>query len=722
MGEPDISTILRPEAERMIVSQQPLLGSLFKSQNGATWDPSQLEDLKLTIYRANFVTSSESVRFYNPELNVGNNQIVSLRSNPIQMFSKSSVIGIGTSVSSADQVNLLPGVKITQLNNNRNFLSKLRNVVGGISTGGTLTITNSGTGYTSGSTTYSNVNLVSISGYGNGAKVNLSVNGGVAIAATVSVGGTGYSIGDTLTINASNTDNLGKNLILSIPNNVGIITAINSLIIDNIQGDIITNNANNPIVYESSGGNVTILNSSASIITEITDGLRFKINHNNHGMYSSQNKVILSGIEPDISPLQLASDYDQSSTADIILTSNIGIFTSFENMPVGQGNTGYVLIQNEVIGYTGVNTSSKTLTGIIPRSTITGSYKVNDLVFKYEMNGVSLKRINKTHTISNLYNIDLDEYSLILDTSSNGKDRSDQTEKLYFNQTKSDGTYETTSSVTGSTTGPKSTQNIQYNIIRPNIQTLLPQTTEISSRIRTFSGTSSDGSEISFADQGYEDISLNSDNVLSSPRVIASKINEKEYLSNYPGAKSFTLEMILSTGDSKVSPMIDLDRVNISTIMTRLNKPILNYVTDPRVNSLTDDPHSAIYISKIINLKQSSDNIKVIFDAYRNTSSDIRVMYRLLRNDTTFQQQTFELFPGYANLDNNGDVINPKDNNGSSDVFVLPSVSDDDFGNYEFTAENLPLFNGLQIKILMSGTNQALYPKIKDLRVIATKS
>jgi hypothetical protein len=54
MGEEDVSTVNKIESEKIIVSQQPLLGSLFKSQNGATWDPSQLEDLKLTIYRANF--------------------------------------------------------------------------------------------------------------------------------------------------------------------------------------------------------------------------------------------------------------------------------------------------------------------------------------------------------------------------------------------------------------------------------------------------------------------------------------------------------------------------------------------------------------------------------------------------------------------------------------------------------------------------------------------
>ena len=52
MGEEDISTINSADSEKIIVSQQPLLGSLFKSQNGATWDPSQFEDLKFNFIEA----------------------------------------------------------------------------------------------------------------------------------------------------------------------------------------------------------------------------------------------------------------------------------------------------------------------------------------------------------------------------------------------------------------------------------------------------------------------------------------------------------------------------------------------------------------------------------------------------------------------------------------------------------------------------------------------
>ena len=48
------------------------------------------------------------------------------------------------------------------------------------------------------------------------------------------------------------------------------------------------------------------------------------------------------------------------------------------------------------------------------------------------------------------------------------------------------------------------------------------------------------------------------------------------------------------------------------------------------------------------------------------------------------------------------------------------SSTPDTFNSYEFTAKNLPLFTGFQIKIIMTGTNIAYAPKIRDLRVIAS--
>ena len=221
-------------------------------------------------------------------------------------------------------------------------------------------------------------------------------------------------------------------------------------------------------------------------------------------------------------------------------------------------------------------------------------------------------------------------------------------------------------------------------------------------------------------DQGYESVSLQSNNVLSTPRIVASKNNELAKLTDFPGRKSFTLQANLSTDDSKVSPMIDLDRVNMITIMDRLNSKIDNYATDRRVNSLNNDPSAAVYLSKVVNLEKSADGLKVMFDAYKHSTNDIRVLYRIFRIDAPPEYQLFELFPGFENLDSNGNVIDQAKNNGKPDRRILASQTEDDYKEYEFNVKNLPQFNGFQIKIIMSGTNFAFVPKIRDLRTIAS--
>jgi hypothetical protein len=726
MGEEDVTTLNLPESQKVVVSQQPLLGSLFKSQNGATWDPSQLEDLKLTLYRAKFVTGSSTVRFYNPKLDIGNNQIVTLRPNALDCISKSTLIGLGKSLTSAEVTGLTPGSPILQ-SNNSTFRSNLKSVVGSVGIGSTLVITSAGIGFTSTFKTYSNVDLIAITGSGFGAKVNLSVQNGVAIAATVSIGGTGYAYGDSLEVNYSQTDGLGTNLIITIPNNVGVISSFNSLLVDRVQGTLNQNSVDS-LYYVGSGGTSLLSGASVRTINDLTDGLHFKVSHNNHGMYSLVDKVALSGIEPDQKPETLKATYNSTSTSNIVVSS-VGIFTSFENLPVSSINPGYILIDNEVIRYTGIVTSTNSLTGITRNidNTISGSYDIEFPVFKYELNGVSLRRINKTHSLSDTdlvtYPTDLDYYYIKVGMSSRGLDRTPGNPlgypALYFNSDKSCGSYDTVP-LLGSPKGPKATQNIPFNVIRPNFQTLLPQKTSISAKARTFSGSSPDSNLTAFLDQGFVDVSLNSNNEFSSPRIICSQVNEEQFLSNFPGKKSFTMELTLTSDDEKVSPMIDLDRVNVITIANRINSKVLNYANDPRINSLIGDPTAATYLSNIVILDKVADNLKVFFDAFKHSTNDIRVCYRIFRSDAPTGSQLWQLFPGYDNLDANGQVINPANNNGLPDRRVSNSISEDNYNSYEFTASNLPQFNGFQIKILMSGTNSSFVPKIRDFRVIAT--
>ena len=727
MGEEDVTTVNSADSEKIIVSSQPLLGSLFKSQNGATWDPSQLEDLKFNLYRADFTSEEGRVNFYNPDLDIGNRQIVSLAPNPLDLLSYTAVVGLGKSLSSAEKTGLAEGTTIYQ-QNNPNFKANLNSVLGAIGINSSLTVTNAGSGFAATSVVYSGVPLISEYGRGTGATVNLHVNNRVAVAATVAIGGTGYSAGDVLTVSATNTGGFGKDLRLSIPNNVGIISAFNTLVLDNIQGKPKVDSSS-AVVYVGGSGTSVVNGGSIAYLNNVTDGLHFRVRHQNHGMYSEKDLVTLSGVEADVKPEKLTSTVDSSSTEDVTVTA-VGIFTSFENVPVSSSNPGYVKIGNEIVKYTGVTTTTSTINNITRAvdDTKAGDYNVNDQIFKYELNGVSLRRINRTHKFSetNLakYPIDIDNYWIKVGISSGGLDRSTGNAsgfpELFFNETKSGGSYNQQYVQVGVPYGPMATQNIPFNIVRPNVATLLPDGTDISAKIRTFSGNSPDGTATAFVDQGFESVSLNNNNLLSSPRIIASKQNELDKLTDYEGRKSFNLQTLLSTEDSKVSPMIDLDRVNMITIMDRINSKVTDYAADRRVNSLNQDPSAAIYLSKVVNLEKSADGLKVMFDAYRHATNDIRVLYRIFRIDAPPQYQLFELFPGFDNLDSNGNPIDVAKNNGKPDRRILSSATNTDYKEYEFNAKNLPQFNGFQIKIVMSGTNFAHVPKIRDLRAIAS--
>jgi len=82
------------------------------------------------------------------------------------------------------------------------------------------------------------------------------------------------------------------------------------------------------------------------------------------------------------------------------------------------------------------------------------------------------------------------------------------------------------------------------------------------------------------------------------------------------------------------------------------------------------------------------------------------------------------LFPGYDNLttDNNLDgyldVVDISKNSGLSDTPV-PSSLENQFLEYQYTAPDVGPFIGFTIKVVMSGTRQDKYPRLKDMRAIA---
>ena len=273
----------------------------------------------------------------------------------------------------------------------------------------------------------------------------------------------------------------------------------------------------------------------------------------------------------------------------------------------------------------------------------------------------------------------------------------------------------------------RATQNVQFEAITSQVEFMTPEDTNITAKIRTVSGTSASGNESSFVDQGFEDISLIGVNYLRTPRIIASRVNEtsKDTLKSLPGGKSFTQQLIFTTQDTNVSPVVDLDRLSIITTTNRIDEQITDFISDGRVNSRFNDPNAAIYISKNVVLENPATSLQVRFAAYRHSSNDIRVLYKLLKVDSPMSEATYECFPGFRNLiDTTGDgfgdkIRNPNRSNGTPDKAVPASRTEGEFRDYQFTANDLDEFHGFQIKIVMTGTKQAYVPRIKDLRAIA---
>ncbi len=65
-------------------------------------------------------------------------------------------------------------------------------------------------------------------------------------------------------------------------------------------------------------------------------------------------------------------------------------------------------------------------------------------------------------------------------------------------------------------------------------------------------------------------------------------------------------------------------------------------------------------------------------------------------------------------------VVDAALNDGRPDVRV-PASEKGQYLEYEFTANNLPDFSGYRIKVVMSSSDQANYPIIRDLRTLALK-
>ena len=448
----------------------------------------------------------------------------------------------------------------------------------------------------------------------------------------------------------------------------------NVTLINNPIGEAITNEVGNTVYVNRLKSNPLIMTNGSTTM---------KVKHSDHGMYTTSNNVVITGVKSDIETT-LGATINASDTS---LT-----LSAATNFPTGNIT---VKINNEIITGSLSGTTLSSLTRGAGGSTASG-HTASDKIELYQILGTPLTEINKEHTA--IANIGTDYYTIALTTA----------------PTITGGA--TTAEVGG--TIVYASENYRYEVIKTALSILeLPQTSVVA-KLRNTTATSPSGSESSFQTTTLADalnLTLNENNKMGVSNMVASQINETNELA---GANSLFIPLTLGSTNENLSPVIDVDRLSAILIANKINSitgssgvfPTTDYVTNEAPDG---DQNAFIYITKKIALESPATAIKVIFSAHKHNSATIKTLFKTLRSDdaSDFDELGYTFF----------------NTTGTTDVEVGSSLEDNDFQEYVYTAgvtddgigTPLPEFIQFAIKIVGQGTNAAEPIRIKDFRAIA---
>lgn len=257
------------------------------------------------------------------------------------------------------------------------------------------------------------------------------------------------------------------------------------------------------------------------------------------------------------------------------------------------------------------------------------------------------------------------------------------------------------------------TRNIMYDKFIPGVQTLIPSPgTTVTSTAKLVSGSSyasGRNTSPSYAkDAAYGDIALNALNTLESPNVILNDSNVGVH-AGVSGA-SFDMKLSLATDDTKVSPVLDLQRARVlgyeniidrqdASLTSNFNVPI-TFVNE---TDKSEGSHASKHITRAVVLEEAAVGIKIMFDANRPAAAGFRVYFKTGTADDVLNDLPYIEVDEFTS--------NPADEN------------EEVFRAYEYlvggTVGNIDAFTQFAIKIVMTSTNSSKVPVLRNLRAIA---
>jgi hypothetical protein len=250
-------------------------------------------------------------------------------------------------------------------------------------------------------------------------------------------------------------------------------------------------------------------------------------------------------------------------------------------------------------------------------------------------------------------------------------------------------------------------QNRTFDVLNlSGIQTMTLPETSLNMSIRPTTGKSVHGSESEFSltSDSNKIAVVGKDNIyFTAPQMVASEINETNEMS---GQKSFFNIITLNTTNTKLTPVLDTQRMSAFTITNRINNPSSTNTPDFVANTAsTGTSTAAVYCTKSIVLETASTSLDVRLTSNVRSSSSVKVFFRIIGSDddTTIDKVSWT----------------PFNSDGTEDTTVTPAEDDATFKEYKYSVGSLKDYTTFQLKIELTGSISSYPPKIKDMRAIA---
>lgn len=243
-------------------------------------------------------------------------------------------------------------------------------------------------------------------------------------------------------------------------------------------------------------------------------------------------------------------------------------------------------------------------------------------------------------------------------------------------------------------------EEFRYSYLHLNSSTAIPTNTNILWRYKGLNpGTPND-----IEDTNYISIPSNVDIELGQVKKVE-------------GAGSLKVQAVITTTDSNVSPVIDIEGLSTILINNKIN--MTNISTTDLEEVATGGDALARYITKKITLADGFDasNLVVTMDIFKPNGTDVRVYYKISPTESQTPLDSIE----WVRMEMKSPVGLSVNEFDYREHKFYPSNA---FGSFGIPVDNpiSPRFNIVSVKIVLISQSEAYTPIVRDLRCIALDS